>query len=190
MVRPRLPLVLLGPMAAGKTTLSRAVSEALDLPYAPLDWVGFHTMVLDGLDVRAYEAADVWADRLALMEPHLIAVAESAVRHFRDFVLDFGAGHAHFETEGEIARLEAVLGPLPNVFLVLPCLDVHAAEAICQERDQARWREAGQTWDASRAPYHRAFVRSASFRRVAKHTILTEGRSVDECVDEITSLLQ
>ena len=187
---PTLPIVLIGPMGAGKTTLSRALSEAVGVPYAPLDWVGFHAMVRDGLDVRAYEADETWADKHRRRMPHLIAAVEDAIRSFPEFLLDFGAGHAHFETEDEQARLRSVLGPLPNVFLVMPCADPAEAEAICLARDKARWAKAGHEWDATRAPYHRAFVRSEAFREVAKHTVLTEGRSVQDCVAEMLASLR
>lgn len=188
--RPTLPIVLIGPMGAGKTTLSRALSAAVGVPYAPLDWVGFHTMVRDGLDVRAYEADETWADKHRRRLPHLIAVAEDVIRSFPRFLLDFGAGHAHFETAEEQARLRAVLGPLPNVFLVMPCADLDEAEANCVARDKARWAQAGHEWDATRAPFHRAFVRSESFRQVAKHTVFTEGRSVEDCVAEMLERLR
>jgi len=190
MPTPTLPIVLIGPMAAGKTTLSRALSSRLGLPYAPLDWVGFHAMVRDGLDVRAYEAAPSWAEQHAIRLPHLIAAAEGAVRDFPKFLLDFGAGHAHFDPPEEQARLAAVLGPLPNVFLILPTLDLDRAEAICLERDQARWAKHGHDWEETRAPFHRTYVRSACFRQVAKHTILTEGREIQACVDEMLGLLE
>lgn len=185
-----LPIVLIGPMAAGKTTLSRALSASLALPYAPLDWVAFHTIVRDGLDVRAYEDEKVWANRIALLRPHLVAAAEAAVRDFPGFVLDFGAGHAHFTEPDELARLDAVLGPLPNVFHVVPSLDPDETVRICLERDKARWAASGQTWDPSRGPFHEAFARSESFRRVAKHTVVTGDRSVEACVEEIRGLLR
>ncbi|MEL6341781.1 MAG: hypothetical protein AAFV53_01515 [Myxococcota bacterium] len=186
----QLPIVLIGPMAAGKTTLSRALSAALGVPYAPLDWVGFNPMVLDGLDVRAYEAAGSWAERDAMRRPHHLAAVEAVLRDFSGFLLDFGAGHAHFEDGPEQDRLAALLAPLPNVFLLVPSIDPDEAEQICVRRDQQRWADSGQAWDPSRRGAHRDFARSASFRRVARHIILTEGRTVEDCVAEMISLIQ
>ena len=184
---PSLPLVLIGPMAAGKTTLARALSVRLGLPYAPLDWVAFSPMVLDGFDVRVYEEAETWADKHALRLPHLLPAVRAVLRDFGEYILDFGAGHAHFDEEEEREELAALLAPLPNVIRVLPAADPDAAVRICVERDQERWRRAGYDWDASRAEWHDRYVRSACFRQVAKRTVITGGRSVADCVEEIVA---
>lgn len=180
---------MVGPMAAGKTTLSRALSVAVGVPYAPLDWVGFHAMVRDGLDVRAYEAQSSWEARHRLRMPHLIAAAEAAVRDFPGFLLDYGAGFAHFDDPEHAARLRAVLDPLPNVIHVTTSLDPDEAAARCLARDRARWEAAGHACDASRESWHRTYAHSPCYPAVAKHTVVTHDRSVEDCVEEIIKLL-
>ena len=120
----------------------------------------------------------------------MLAAAEAAVRDFQGFVLDFGAGHAHFEAPAEVERIEAALGPLPNVFRVTPAADPEEAIRLSLARDQARWAEAGQTCDESRRPWVSTYVRSETIRRVAKHTIVTSDRDVEDCVDEMVALLR
>ncbi len=178
---------MIGPMAAGKTTLARAVSAALDLPYAPLDWIGFAPMVRHGLDVRAYEAASDWAARDAIRRPHCLAAAEAALRDFPDFVLDFGAGHAHADDPTDMARLEALLAPMPHVVWVRPHEDPDEGVRIVTARDQARFAAQGHAWDASREPALRAFVHSPCFPRLATMSVVTGGRDIDACVDEVVA---
>ena len=119
-------------------------------------------------------------------KPFEIDAAERIVTEFSDSVIDLGAGHAHYTDPGRIARLEAAFAPIPNVVLLMPSLDLDRAEEICNERDKERL---GKRYDPARADLTRVFVRSECFRRVAKHTVVTEERTVDETLEDVRALL-
>ncbi len=180
------PIVFIGPMAAGKTTLSKAVSRRLGRRYIPLDVLRYYYYLIQGMDFLAMFDRPVFADVVEFWKPYQLPTVRRVIAEFPDGVHDFGAGHAHFTDPDDRAGLREVLGPLPHVFLVLPCADLDRAERICGQRDRERL---GEQWDPTRGPYAREFVRSESFRDVAKHTVITDERSVEHCVDEILALL-
>lgn len=120
-------------------------------------------------------------------EPYSVAAVERVLAEFSDSIIDFGAGHAHYEDPELQARLERALAPLRHVVLLQPSTDVARSEEICRARDEARF---GSQWDPSRAEVNARFVRSECFRRVATHEVYAEERTVDEIVDEIVSRIE
>ena len=181
-----LPIVLIGPQAAGKSTLAAAVAKARGLRHVPLDAVRYYYFLLEGFEFARQLAAPDFATVAAYWKPFEIGAAEGVLADFPDSVIDFGASQAHFEQPDRRARFEAALGPLPNVFLLLPSLDLEEAIRICDERDRARM---GPRYDPMRGELARKYVHSDCFRAVAKHTVVTGGRSVEEAAEELLSLL-
>ena len=178
----RLPIVIIGPMAAGKSTAARALARRLELRLVPLDGIRWYYHLQEGFSFSEEPSKAGFATVVRHWEPFSIAAVERVLAEFPDSLVDFGAGHAHYEDPGHARRLEAALASVPNVVLLLPSADLQHAEEICRARDQARL---GPGWDASRVEVNARFVRSEQFRRVATHTVFVEGRSVDETVDAI-----
>ncbi len=184
----RFPIVIIGPMAAGKSTVAGALARRLGVRQVPLDAVRWYYHLTDGFRFEAPPPAEKpsFAEVVAGWEPYSIRAVERVLAEFPDSVIDFGAGHAHYEDPARVARLEAALAPVPNVVLLLPYADLERTAAVGRERDAARL---GAQFDESRAELNEVFVRSECFRRVAKHTVYVEDRSVDETVEEIVERL-
>jgi len=179
-----MPIVLIGPPAAGKSTLAARLAAELGRQHVPLDAVRFYYYLKqDGFSFAEQMSQPNFAAVVAYWKPFEIVAAERVVAEFPDAVIDFGAGQAHYTDPDRRARLEAALGPLPDVVRLLPSADPDEAERICIERDRQRL---GEDWDPSRAELVGDFVRSASFAAVAKRTVITgDGRSVDDSLAEL-----
>ena len=181
-----LPVVIIGPMAAGKSTVAGALARRLGLSQVPLDAVRWYYHLADRFNFAEQLSEPGFAATVRHWEPYSIAAVERVLAEFPDSVIDFGAGHAHYEDPDRVLRLERALAPLPNVVLLLPSADLERAETICNARDQQRL---GPSWDPTRAEVNTGFVRSDCFRRVATQTVYVEERSVEETVDEIVAAL-
>lgn len=183
---PRLPIVFIGPMAAGKSTTARTLAARLGLPLVPLDAIRWYYHLKDGLSfVEEAEQMD-FPTKVAGWEPFSIRAVERALAEFPEAVHDFGAGHAHYGDPARVERLLAALAPIEHVVLVLPHADLDRTAAVCGARDRARL---GAIHEPTRDVMNRTFIHSPVFRRVATHTVFVEGRSVDAVVDELVERL-
>lgn len=183
---PSLPIVFIGPMAAGKSTLSKALATRLGARLVPLDAVRWYYHLEDGYDFTAPEPEGGFPEIVRGWEPFSIAAVERALEDFPGSVFDFGAGHAHFEDPARVDRLEQALSTVAHVVLVLPHADLDATEQLCNQRDQER---GGSRWSHSRDVMNRTFIHSEVFRRVATHTVFVEGRAAEQVVDELMAQL-
>ena len=90
-----------------------------------------------------------------------------------DGVIDFGAGHSVYENEAHFARVATALAPYPNVVLMLPSRDQGEALRIIHER-------LGYGPTPDRLDLATDFLTHPSNRRLAKHTVYTDGRTPDQ----------
>ena len=184
---PETPIVIIGPMAAGKSTVAHELALRTGLLQVPFDAVRFYYYLKLGFTFAEQLAQPDFRSVAEYWRPFHLPAAEALLAEFDEAIIDFGAGHAHFEDEAEIARLERILAPVPNVILLMPSEDPVRATEISVQRDRERL---GDRWDPSRADMAGEFVRSESFRRVAKQVVVTEGLTIAESVDRVMAVLR
>lgn len=181
----QLPIVLIGPMCAGKSTVADALSRRLDLPQVPLDAVRYYYHVKAGMRWSDMVDRTDFSELVRFWQPYSIDAVERVLVEFPEAVIDFGAGHAHYEDEACNERLRAALEPVPHVVLLLPHEDPEEAARICLERG----RERGPTYlTSARERGNRVFIESPVFRSVATSTVYTQG-TVDEVVDRVLAAI-
>lgn len=186
MSNPCYPIVFIGPVCAGKSTLARALSIELGVRYVPLDAIRFYYFLQSGFSfIEMMDKPDSKAV-VRYWKPFELEAVERVVSDFSDSVLDFGAGQAHYTDPERITRLESILEPIPNVLHVVPSLDADRAEQICIERDKHR---SSTGWDSTWEEFTRAMVRSECFRCVAKHTIVTGDRTPQQSLEDVLAAL-
>jgi hypothetical protein len=145
-----LPIVLVGPRGAGKSTLAEALARALELPLRSADVEALsiyrsHPVVaaIDGGSATGDEASRIRAvfERLRTQfgddfeeQLHLRVARELLVPTFAG-VIDLGAGHTTYADAERRRAVEGLLRALPNVVLIVPSDDrEHAIDTILARR--------------------------------------------------------
>ena len=69
-----------------------------------------------------------------------VHAVERTLSDHSNCVIDLGAGHSVYRDETSLARLESVLTPYPNVFLILPSPDMEESAVVLRARNvQNQW---------------------------------------------------
>jgi hypothetical protein len=181
--QPETPIILIGPPAAGKSTVSGLLAARLCLPHHGLDGIELAFPPETGYDparaAAAYEAGGMRA-HLRYHQPFLAAILDDLVRERRDGIVDFGAGHSIFEEPADLARVERALAPYPNIFLLLPSPDLDESVRILRERP----RSTINGIDANRY-----LIEHPAFEALATRVVYTDGHTPEETAATIARSL-
>jgi len=187
------PLILIGPMHAGKSTIAGLLAERWGVRRICMDHVRWDYYREIGYDeARQKEAAERgggFAGMVAYWKPfeahaveRLLADVTTADADER-CVIDFGAGHSVYEDPALFARVHKALTP-HAVVLLLPSPDPEESIAILRARRGALDpQQVGQPMGVNEH-----FVRHPSNRLLAKFTVYTKDRTPGQTVEEIATL--
>ena len=180
-----LPIVLIGPMAAGKTTIARILEQKTGVRNVPMDMVRWYYYFKDGYSAAhdhglktLVEKADYWK-RFDLLS------VERILSDFKDAIIDLGAGHSYYPDPDELKRAQTLLAPLPNVFLLLPSLDPVISDKACRERIKAVYPAVTE----DELSINQIFLHHHSNKFLAKHTVTTLRKTPEAVADELLSLM-
>ena len=175
------PILLIGPVRAGKSTQGRLLAEALGLPQHSMDslrWSYYAEVGYEKAEEGRIMEADGWPGVLAywkLFDAH--AVERFLADYPQDAVLDFGAGHTVTTDPEQFARVQKAFALHPNVVLLLPSPDPDESVRISKER------QGHQTWYEN--DFDELFVKHPSNHTLAKHAVYTEGKTPEQTRDDI-----
>lgn len=186
MSQPPLPIVLIGPMATGKSTLGAALAKALKCEQFPMDGLRWYYYFKAGYSLRTAESLE-FRERLAYWKPFEVIAVESVVKDFRG-VIDFGAGHGHFERPEHLERVKQALAGLPVIF-ILPDEDLEKSLSICNQRYAERKGIALTELSENELITNREFVYSDSFRALATRTFYTKQESPEASAQRLIQLM-
>lgn len=179
------PLILIGPMHAGKSTIAALLAERFSVSRVSMD------------DVRWEYYKEIGYSEAVQKEAYRLGGFAGLVRYWKPFeahaverlladhtnercVIDFGAGHSVYEDPKLFSRVEAAMEPFP-VVLLLPSPIVEETIAVLRgRRDERHPAQAGQPADVNER-----FVRHPSNAKLAKVTIYTKSRLPEETVDDV-----
>jgi hypothetical protein len=180
-------IILIGPPGTGKSTVGELLAAKLQVPQCSMDevrWeyyreIGYDAEVQKNLwEQHGFDAVVVyWKPFEAHAVERLLAAQHDCMP---GCVIDFGAGHSHYEDEALFARVQQALAPFPNVILLLPSADLDESIQLLAER----------TKDVAPPGFdHTTFVTHPSNHRLARHTVYTKGETPEQTRDRIIALL-
>lgn len=183
------PIVLIGPVCAGKSTQAALLATALHRPRASLDdliWqycadTGYSRADFD----RIHAAEGASAARRPLPALFADAVHRIVAEH-PAHVIDLGAGHTHLTDPNLLARLHSALGPCPNVVLLLPSPDPDTSIAVLKERSR---HLRGHDWVRDGHDNIANWVRKSPNDELATIVVHTDGQTPEETRDRILERL-
>ncbi|MFI9593628.1 shikimate kinase [Nonomuraea sp. NPDC052265] len=133
-------MVLIGPAAAGKSTLGEAMASATGRGFVDIDAIGgdYYAEVgwdMDRLRSRIRQVGRVAAERE--WEPARAHAVERVVVDHPDAIVALGAGHSHYTRPELFRRVRSALASVAHVVLVLPCPDQERSVQVLRRRSLA-----------------------------------------------------
>ena len=177
-------ILLLGPVRSGKSTLGRLLAQQLGIPQVSLDKIRWQYYQEIGYDTEVARTIRRQGGFLALVLYWQLFDAYSVERVLAEHchcVVDFGAGVGVYESQEQFARVQRVLAPYRNVFLILPSPDRVESLQILRERDQNPPNDLNFDFNDHFLTHH-------GYYDLAKFTVFTKGRSPEETCAEILAL--
>lgn len=177
-------VVLIGPINAGKSTISELLSARLNLPQCSMDehrWDYYKEIGYDEEIAKQRKASGGLWSVGQYWKPFEAHAATRLLADYQDCVIDFGAGYSVYEEEALFQKVSHALKPYPNVVLLLPSPDLDESLSILHEREP-------DLSDSDRK-VNEHFVRHVSNYKLAKFIVYTKGKTPQETCDEILDSL-
>jgi adenylate kinase family enzyme len=178
------PILLIGPIGAGKTTLGRRLAERLSVPQVSSDkhcWRYYEELGFSALPAEARRGSDgMLASRFN------VHAVERLMEEYgsRECVIDLGAGHSVYRDAPSLERVRKALAPAPHVILLLPASDQDESWAVLQERNTENdWLNGFR--EAHGYDPNEHFLRHPSNFSLATSVVYTAGRSPEETCDDL-----
>lgn len=131
-------LILIGPLATGKTTISKLLGEALNIPTLELDDVRWDYYAEIGYDPDYAEQlrreGGIKARGIYWKPFELYSVERILQDYPSGYVLSFGAGNSVYDDPAHIERAQKALAAFPYVVLLLPSPDANESLRVLMER--------------------------------------------------------
>lgn len=188
-VSRRPSVVLLGPAAAGKSTVGELLAGRTASGFVDLDEVAdpYYLEVgwsIDRLVRRIGEVGRLAAERE--WEPARAHAVERVVEDHPGSVLALGAGHASYTRPELVERVRSALVGVPHVVLLLPSPDRDVTlDALRQRSEQTK----GTGWIVDGHDLLAEWVDDQGMRSLATGTVFTDGQTPDETTDVLARML-
>jgi len=177
-------VILIGPIGAGKSTLSKLIAEKLGIPSRHMDQVRVRYYKEIGYDddlAQQILNKDSFLGLYRYWKPFEAHAVERLLSENEEVVIDFGGGHSVYEDDALFARVQKALAPYPYVILILPSPDKEKSVKILNERTGGVVSEGFD--------FHEHFVTHHSNYDLARHIVYTEGKTPEETCAEIVEII-
>jgi len=172
------PIILIGPVGAGKSTIGNLLSKRLSIPSACLDderWEIYSELGYEFKHADELMKNKGFLELYKYWKPFEASSVEIIVDKYMNHIIDFGAGQSVYEDEKLFGKVSSVLEPIRNVVLLLPSPEVSESLDILYQRTNFEHNE--------------LFVKNRSNEKLAKLIVYTKGKTPEETCDEIINKL-
>lgn len=180
-------ILLIGPMATGKSTIAGKLASLTGLRRIPMDRVRWYYYLKDGFSIEHEESIDSFEDVMAYWKPFEVKAVKRIIKEFPNSIIDFGAGHSYFSDEVQFKEVSEALAPVKNIILLLPTESKEESLKICNDRLKERVK---RELDKTEIDANRDFIFEKSNYELAKHIVYTKDKTPDETASEILELLK
>jgi shikimate kinase len=175
-------IILLGPVAVGKTTTARLISEKINKPVVSLDDLRFGYYKEIGYNHDHMKEIHEKAGIMAVFQYGKIFDAYSIERMLedhRDCIFDFGGANIVSGYDFDLHRIKKALQPYENIVFLVPCQDnEETLQFIYHRRDI----KPADTELIEYLVYHH------SNYEVANHIVFVKDKTPEEVCDEVLSV--
>jgi shikimate kinase len=187
-------IVLIGPICAGKSTVSQLLAQSLSIPYFSVDdhrWDYYKEIGYDEEEAsRIAKSGQGILGVLHYWKPFEAHAVERVLASQSNCVIDFGAGHSVYDDPVLFERVQRALTPFPHVILLLPSPDDDESVTVLNVRfAELLQRETG-TVNPELLQLNKAFVKHPANRTLAKMIVYTNEKTPDEVTGEIVERLK
>lgn len=186
-MNPILPIILIGPMATGKSTVADELSKLLGIPRIPMDRVRWYYYLKSGFSLSVESTFSTFTEKMAYWKPYEVTAVKKITAEFSDSIIDFGAGHSYFPNESHFRTVQEHLANIKNIFLLLPSEDKTESLKICNEKLKDR---EGREFDEHQINANRWFIEHPSNYLLSKQIIYTMNQTPNETARQIISFLR
>jgi shikimate kinase len=177
------PIILIGPMKAGKTTVGKLLAKQLGCVFNSLDLdevryageVGYKQRIAE--EIRQEQGVTAWYE---YRRKHFDHVVIRFLQEHPSGVLELGGGHPILPTPEQQLRVNRALAPISSVFLLIPLDDLARSKFILLERQRPERRN---------PDLNDLLLADRRFFELAKRVIYTYGSSPEETTEEILAIL-
>lgn len=194
----RSSIVLIGPLAAGKSTIGRLLAEKLSLPQVSMDAMPLEFFIELGLDmqrVAQLREAQAWQATFLYMQEFGVRAVERILQENQRHVIDFGAPYSTYQDASLLERVKRALSPCPHVVLLLPSPDLDESTRLLKERMRKREGH-GELRDLLQGlyaetgiDYEELYVKHHSNFDLARMVVYTNNKTPEQTRDEIIERL-
>jgi hypothetical protein len=187
----RQEIIIIGPMAVGKTTLALHLSERLEILNFPIDRLKWYYRFKNEYDIaigtkilksEGFRSLLNYGNNYFNLN-EIVQILDE----FRGGIFDFGASHTYFENKRELEEAKRIFDPFINVILLLPTPNFSTNCFILENRLRKRYEDVEWKKEVlnSYLEQNRIFLHSKSYAELAKFTFYTETKSIEDIGKEI-----
>lgn len=192
----KLPIILIGPISAGKSSVANVLSQKLNIPITPVDWIRYYYYFKSGLDLDKMEIMkkENFSDWFDFMRPYELDCVKSILsdEFMQNSVIELGAGHSYYSEKSQMEDFKKILSDYKNVFYLIPSSDNNVSLEILKERINRELSESDI--DAEKVEVimnvNKKIIESKLNEQVAKKVIYTNQKSIEEIAEEIIKNLK
>ena len=182
-------IILIGPVGVGKSTQGKLIAEALNKRSISLDGVAneyYEEYGFGSTEFQKVKEENCYLDAYRQWWPALAFAAQRVLNDYDNCVIDYGAGHSHYEDKNLFKDVLESLSHLTNVILLLPSSDLDKSVSIIRQRSiEQRKRD----WIHDDYDFIEHWVKDDSNHLLSTTTIYTEGKTPEQTRNEILMVI-